>query len=78
MFSSTKTPMTSDNIVEALTKQQAKELVSKLTSEERKLFLTALNESKSREDKAGYEGEFIYTAVNRFIFLNKDLAAIFI
>lgn len=57
VFSST--PITSDTIIEALTKLQAKELVSKLTPEERKLFLTALNESKSQEEKAGYEGESI-------------------
>ncbi|XP_012230024.1 uncharacterized protein [Linepithema humile] len=57
MFSSMKTPITSDTVIEALAKQQAKELVLKLTAEERKLFLTALNESKSQEEKAGYEGQ---------------------
>ncbi|XP_012522699.1 uncharacterized protein LOC105828759 isoform X2 [Monomorium pharaonis] len=56
-FSSAKTPISSDAVIDALTKQQAKELVSKLTSEERSMFLTALNESKSAEDKAGYEGQ---------------------
>ncbi|XP_072761173.1 uncharacterized protein [Anoplolepis gracilipes] len=54
---SVKTPISSDIVIEALTKQQAKELTSKLTSEERKLFLAALNEYKSEEDKAGYEGQ---------------------
>lgn len=57
MFStSTKTPISSEEIAEALTKQQAKELTSKLTSEERALFLAALKEFKSEEDKAGFEG----------------------
>lgn len=56
-FSTARTPITTDAVVDALTKQQAKELVSKLTSEERSMFLTALNESKSAEDKAGYEGQ---------------------
>ncbi|XP_029160753.1 uncharacterized protein LOC114932625 isoform X2 [Nylanderia fulva] len=56
-FSSTRTPISSDTVIEALTKQQAKELTSKLSSEERKLFLAALNESKSEEDKAGYTGQ---------------------
>lgn len=80
MFSSAKIPLTSDTIVEALTKQQAKDWVSKLTSEERKLFLTALNENKSQEEKAGYEGKRIthlYIAFNRFIFLHEHLAVIF-
>lgn len=58
-FSSTRTPISSDTVIEALTKQQAKELTSKLSSEERKLFLAALNESKSEETKAGYEGRHI-------------------
>ncbi|KYM95776.1 PREDICTED: uncharacterized protein LOC108780051 isoform X2 [Cyphomyrmex costatus] len=57
MFSSVRTPISPDAIVDALTKQQAKELVSKLSSEERGLFLTALNECKSAEKKAGYEGQ---------------------
>ncbi|XP_070171829.1 uncharacterized protein [Polyergus mexicanus] len=56
-FSSIKTPISYDTIIEALTKQQAKELTSKLTSEERKLFLAALNECKSEEEKAGYKGQ---------------------
>lgn len=56
-FSSIKTPISSDAIIQALTEQQAKELTSKLTSEERKLFLAALNECKSKEEKAGYEGQ---------------------
>ncbi|XP_011696767.1 PREDICTED: uncharacterized protein LOC105455253 isoform X2 [Wasmannia auropunctata] len=56
-FSSARTPISPDAVVDALTKRQAKELVSKLTPEERGLFLTALNESKSAEDKAGYEGQ---------------------
>ncbi|XP_029675298.1 uncharacterized protein LOC115242857 isoform X3 [Formica exsecta] len=56
-FSSIKTPISSDAIIEALTNQQAKELTSKLTSEERKLFLVALNECKSEEEKAGYKGQ---------------------
>lgn len=55
-FSSMKTPISSETI-QALTKQQAKELTSKMTSEERKLFLAALNECKSKEEKAGYEGQ---------------------
>ncbi|XP_076183001.1 uncharacterized protein LOC143154864 isoform X2 [Ptiloglossa arizonensis] len=38
-----------------LTKQHAKELASKLTSEERDHFLSALQECKSEEDKAGYQ-----------------------
>jgi len=58
-FSTAKTPISSDSIVEALSKQQAKELMSKLTSEERDLFLTALNEYKSEQEKAGYEGKYI-------------------
>ncbi|XP_012059100.1 PREDICTED: uncharacterized protein LOC105622290 [Atta cephalotes] len=57
MFSSVRTPISSDVVADALTKRQAKELVSKLTSEERGLFLTALNECKSAEQKAGYEGQ---------------------
>ncbi|XP_020291486.1 uncharacterized protein LOC109858534 isoform X2 [Pseudomyrmex gracilis] len=59
MFSSsTKIPrISSEEIAEALTKQQAKELTSKLTSEERALFLAALKEFKSEEDKAGFEGQ---------------------
>ncbi|KAL6422935.1 hypothetical protein ACFW04_010441 [Cataglyphis niger] len=56
-FSSMKTPISSDAIIEALTKQQAKELTLKLTSEQRKLFLAALNECKSEEEKAGYKGQ---------------------
>ncbi|KMQ86513.1 transmembrane protein 65, partial [Lasius niger] len=56
-FSSTRTPISSDTVIEALTKQQAKELTSKLSSEERKLFLAALNESKSEETKADYKGQ---------------------
>ncbi|RLU15362.1 hypothetical protein DMN91_012356 [Ooceraea biroi] len=44
-FCSAKTPISADGIIEALTKQQAKELASKLSAEERDLFLTALNES---------------------------------
>lgn len=56
---SMKTPISSDIIIQALTEQQAKDLTSKLTSEERKLFLAALNECKSKEDKAGYEGKRI-------------------
>lgn len=54
-----KTPISSDAIIEALSKQQAKELTLKLTSEERKLFLAALNECKSEEEKAGYKGKHI-------------------
>ncbi|XP_043254122.1 uncharacterized protein LOC122398387 isoform X2 [Colletes gigas] len=38
-----------------LTKQQAKELALKLTSEEREHFSSALQECKSEEDKAGYQ-----------------------
>ncbi|XP_011632630.1 uncharacterized protein LOC105424207 isoform X1 [Pogonomyrmex barbatus] len=57
IFSTTRTPISSDSVIDALTKQQAMELVSKLSSEERGLFLTALNEYKSKEDKAGYEGQ---------------------
>ncbi|XP_076627893.1 uncharacterized protein LOC143345050 isoform X2 [Colletes latitarsis] len=38
-----------------LTKQQAKELALKLTSEEREHFSSALQECKSDEDKAGYQ-----------------------
>lgn len=56
-FSSVRSPISPDNIAEVLTKQQAKELASKFTSEERDLFLAALNECKSEEEKAGYEGE---------------------
>ncbi|XP_011862962.1 PREDICTED: uncharacterized protein LOC105559353 isoform X2 [Vollenhovia emeryi] len=56
-FSTARTPISPDAVADALTKQQAKELVSKLTSEERGLFLTALNEYKSKEEKAGYEGQ---------------------
>jgi len=67
-FSSAKTPISSDNIVEALSKQQAKELISKLTSEERDLFLTALNEYKSEQEKAGYEGKYI-VCTNKSIIL---------
>ncbi|XP_076675067.1 uncharacterized protein LOC143372602 isoform X1 [Andrena cerasifolii] len=44
-----------DSFPGILTKQQAKELASKLTAEERDLFLTALQESKSEEDKAGFQ-----------------------
>lgn len=58
-FSSIKTPISSDTIIQALTDQQAKELTSKLTAEERKLFLAALNECKSKEEKAGYEGKHV-------------------
>lgn len=65
MFSSARTPISSEVIADALTKQQAKELVSKLTSEERGLFLIALNECKSAEQKAGYEGGYI-ACFNKF------------
>jgi len=58
-FSSAKTPISSDSIVEALSKKQAKELMSKLTPEERDLFLIVLNEYKSEKEKAGYEGKYI-------------------
>ncbi|XP_014476284.1 PREDICTED: uncharacterized protein LOC106745305 isoform X1 [Dinoponera quadriceps] len=56
-FSSARAPISFNNISEVLTKQRAKEFTSKLSSEERKLFLAALNECKSEEDKAGYEGQ---------------------
>lgn len=56
-FSSARIPISFEDISEALTKQRAKEFTSKLTSEERKLFLAALNECKSEEDKADYEGK---------------------
>ncbi|KAL0120520.1 hypothetical protein PUN28_008327 [Cardiocondyla obscurior] len=56
-FSSARTPISSDDVADALTKQQAKDLVSKLSAEERGLFLMALNECKSEEDKAGFEGQ---------------------
>ncbi|XP_054007895.1 uncharacterized protein LOC128891939 isoform X2 [Hylaeus anthracinus] len=44
-----------DNFPGTLSKQQAKELTAKLTSEEREHFLSALQECKSEEDKAGYQ-----------------------
>ncbi|OAD57846.1 Transmembrane protein 65 [Eufriesea mexicana] len=40
---------------ECLTKETAKEVASKLTSDERNLFLRALEECKSEEDRAGYQ-----------------------
>ncbi|XP_053987598.1 uncharacterized protein LOC128880996 isoform X2 [Hylaeus volcanicus] len=44
-----------ENFPGTLSKQQAKELTAKLTSEEREHFLSALQECKSEEDKAGYQ-----------------------
>lgn len=55
--SSASSSITTDEFPGTLTKQQAKELAAKLTSEERDLFLTALQESKSEEEKAGFEGQ---------------------
>ncbi|XP_076232757.1 uncharacterized protein LOC143178143 isoform X2 [Calliopsis andreniformis] len=46
---------TVENFPGILTKPQAKELVLKLTTEERNLFLSALEECKSDEDKAKYQ-----------------------
>lgn len=46
-----------DGFPDTLTKRKAKELASKLTSEERDVFLTALQESKSEEEKAGLEDQ---------------------
>ncbi|CAK9812129.1 Transmembrane protein 65 [Anthophora quadrimaculata] len=40
---------------DTLTKEKAKEVASKLTTEERDFFLRALEECKSEEDKAGYQ-----------------------
>ncbi|XP_012348998.1 uncharacterized protein LOC100869930 isoform X3 [Apis florea] len=40
---------------DSLTKDKAKEIVSKFSLEERKLFLKALEECKSEEDRAGYQ-----------------------
>lgn len=57
-FSSARAPISADSIAEALTKQQVKELAVKLTSNERELFLAALNECKSAEEKASYEGRW--------------------
>ncbi|XP_011153186.1 uncharacterized protein LOC105191464 isoform X2 [Harpegnathos saltator] len=56
-FSTTKIPISFKDNSEALTKQRANEFISKLNSEERAIFLAALNESKSEEDKAGYKGQ---------------------
>ncbi|KAG7196681.1 hypothetical protein KM043_016013 [Ampulex compressa] len=52
-----RTSISADHITAGLTKHQAKELASKLTAVERDLFLVALKECKSEEDKAGYEGQ---------------------
>lgn len=46
-----------DNVDTPLTKTQATELVLRLTEEERKFLLTALNEFESNQVKAEYEGE---------------------
>lgn len=43
---------------DSLTKDKAKEIVSKFNSEERKLFLKALEECKSEEDRAGYQRNY--------------------
>ncbi|KAK9297863.1 hypothetical protein QLX08_008614 [Tetragonisca angustula] len=43
------------NFPESLTKEKAKEIASKLSSEERNLFLNVLKECKSEEDRAGYQ-----------------------
>ncbi|XP_043579285.1 uncharacterized protein LOC122566289 isoform X1 [Bombus pyrosoma] len=45
------------NFPESLTKEKAKEVASKLTSEERDLFLKVLEECKSEEDRAGYQNQ---------------------
>ncbi|XP_066586898.1 uncharacterized protein [Prorops nasuta] len=50
-------PANDSSTLATLTKQQAKELVQKLTLDERKILSTAISECKSQEDKAGYEGQ---------------------
>lgn len=44
---------------DTLTKEKAKDVVSKLTTEERDLFLKALEQCKSEEDKAGYQRNYL-------------------
>lgn len=46
------------NFPESLTKEKAKEIASKLSSEERNLFLNVLKECKSEEDRAGYQRNY--------------------
>ncbi|XP_076653604.1 uncharacterized protein LOC143359516 isoform X2 [Halictus rubicundus] len=46
-----------ESIPGVLTKQQAKELASKLTTEERNLIVNAIEECKSDEDKAKYQDQ---------------------
>lgn len=48
------------NFPESLTKEKAKEVASKLTLEERNLFLKVLEECKSEEDRVGYQGNYFF------------------
>lgn len=52
------------NFPECLTKEKAKEIASKLSSEERDLFLKVLKEYKSEEDKAGYQRNYFLWRVS--------------
>lgn len=56
IFCSARTPISPGNFTETLTKQQAKDLASKLTPEERDFFMVALMECKSEKEKANYAG----------------------
>lgn len=64
------------NFPESLTKEKAKEVASKLTLEERNLFLKVLEECKSEEDRVGYQGNYFFYKLSldcgylcKFIFL---------
>lgn len=50
-----------------LSKQQSKEIVSKLTTEECDLFLTALKERKSEEDRTEYQSNYLLIKIELFI-----------
>lgn len=64
------------NFPESLTKEKAKEVVSKFTLEERDLFSKVLAECKSEEDRVGYQGNYFFYRLTldcgylcKFIFL---------
>lgn len=60
---SSKPQGTSDCNGSTLTKEQAYDLANKLTKEDRDTLITVLKECKSKEDKAGYEGERLIVSI---------------
>lgn len=52
-----RTGLTSGSVPGALSKQQAKELAVRLTSEEREVLISALHECQSQKTRAEYEGQ---------------------